>query len=98
LYDNDRDAVYTHPDLTRNRLTQLSLNLRHEIDSTSEVSGLLYLRNSRRNTINGDEAEEEDGEFNASFNQTKTKQRGYGAAAAYSRKSGAHQWQVGSTI
>ncbi|WP_207224990.1 TonB-dependent receptor [Rivibacter subsaxonicus] len=101
LYANRREAVYTHPDQTQNRLGQLTLNLRHTVDAQSTLSGLVYVRNSRRETVNGDEAEEfdeEEPEVNAAFNTTETEQTGYGAAIGFERKSGAHQWQVGATL
>jgi outer membrane receptor protein involved in Fe transport len=47
-------AAYTYPDITRNRLTQLTLNLRHAVDDDSELALTAYLRGSRRDTVNGD--------------------------------------------
>lgn len=58
-----RAAVYTHPDLSRNRVTQLTGQWRSQRGSDETLEALVYLRDSRRSTINGDEAEEdEDGE------------------------------------
>ena len=101
LYFNNREAVYTYPDETKNKLVQLSVNLRHEIDASSSLSALVYVRNSDRDTINGDEAEEPPavpGDPNAAFNTTKTTQTSYGTATSYSRVSGPHQWQVGASL
>ena len=50
-----RAAVYTHPDITRNRLTQLSAQWRREIDARHTLEALVYLRDARRSTLNGDE-------------------------------------------
>ena len=36
--------------------------------------------------------------MNAAFNRTATRQRAFGAALAYSEKTGAHQWQVGASV
>lgn len=60
LYQDDRRAVYTHPDTTRNRLTQGTLNLTHRFSSDSELSAVAYARNSRRDTVNGDASEDYD--------------------------------------
>lgn len=101
LYFNRRGAVYTHPDQTKNKLGQIALNMQHAIDANSQLSGLLYVRKSSRDTVNGDEAQEEPddpGDPNAAFNTTKTRQTGYGAALSYARTSGAHQWQVGTSV
>ncbi|WP_157270898.1 TonB-dependent receptor [Azohydromonas aeria] len=98
LYANRRESVYTHPDRTTNRLAQLSLNMRHQIDATTELAALAYVRNSRRDTVNGDEAEEPDGDENASFNTTHTRQKSAGVALSLSGKTGAHQWQLGATV
>ncbi|MET0982903.1 MAG: TonB-dependent receptor [Telluria sp.] len=60
LYEEDRHAVYTHPDTTRNRLGQGTLNITHRLGPDSEVTATAYLRNSRRDTVNGDVSEEYD--------------------------------------
>jgi len=102
LYFHRREAVYTYPDRTENKLGQLSFNLLHSLDAQSSISALAYVRKTKRDTINGDEAEEIDDTDpaapNAAFNTTQTEQTGYGAAIAYARTSGAHQWQAGFTV
>lgn len=101
LYFNRREAVYTHPDQTKNQLGQLGFNVQHAVDADSSISALAYARKSRRDTINGDEAEEAPvlpGDPNAAFNTTATRQTGYGAAISFARASGAHQWQVGASV
>ena len=52
-----REAVYTHPDLTRNRLAQASVSWQQELAGARLLEALAYVRHSRRTTINGDEAE-----------------------------------------
>ena len=54
LYESDRRTVYTHPDRSRNRVTQLALNAEHWLDSSTVVSALVFGRKSRRSTVNGD--------------------------------------------
>jgi outer membrane receptor protein involved in Fe transport len=54
LYDDERRAVYTYPDTTRNHLVQGTLNVVHHLDGDSEVTAIAYARNSRRDTVNGD--------------------------------------------
>lgn len=101
LYANRRESVYTHPDETRNRLVQLGADLRHELANGMLLSGLAYVRDSQRKTVNGDEADDIDPaapDLNASFNTTDTEQTGYGAGIALSGKHAAHQWQVGATV
>jgi outer membrane receptor for Fe3+-dicitrate len=93
-----REAVYTHPDRTTNELGQLTFTLRHRLDAGTEVSTLAYLRSARRDTVNGDEAEEPDGDENASLNTTATRQESAGVAASLSVRSGPHQWQAGATL
>ncbi|MFC4929173.1 TonB-dependent receptor [Massilia sp. GCM10023247] len=60
LYEQDRHAVYTYPDATRNHLGQGSFNLVHRISPDSELSATAYVRNSRRDTVNGDVSEDYD--------------------------------------
>lgn len=100
LYFTRREAVYTFPDQTENKLEQLSFNGQHALSATSSISALAYVRHSTRDTINGDEAEEEPenpGDPNAAFNSTGTTQTGYGLGLSYAAQHGAHQWQVGAT-
>lgn len=106
----DRAAVFTHPDLTRNRLLQLSAQWRRQLDERTTLESLVYLRDSRRTTINGDGAEDEDedtarlqpladeDEPNATFNRTATRQKSAGLALAMSGRHGAHQWQLGAAL
>lgn len=58
LYEDDRRSIFTHPDLTKNRLTQVALNAQHFIDNNTEVAALVYFRNSRRDGVNGDLGED----------------------------------------
>jgi outer membrane receptor protein involved in Fe transport len=60
LYQDDRRAVYTYPDTTRNRLLQGTLNITHRFSRDSELSAVAYVRNSRRDTVNGDVSENYD--------------------------------------
>lgn len=60
LYADNRLAVYTHPDITRNRLVQGTLNVSHRLNQNSELNATAYARNSRRDTVNGDVSEEYD--------------------------------------
>jgi outer membrane receptor protein involved in Fe transport len=60
LYQDDRRAVYTYPDTTRNRLLQGTLNITHRFGRESELSAVAYVRNSRRDTVNGDISEDYD--------------------------------------
>ena len=47
LYQNRREAIYTYPDETKNRLEQLAFNLQHALDAQSSISALAYVRHSR---------------------------------------------------
>jgi outer membrane receptor protein involved in Fe transport len=58
LYQDDRRAIYTYPDTTRNRLLQGTLNLTHRLSRDSELNAVAYVRNSRRDTVNGDVSED----------------------------------------
>lgn len=53
-----RAAVYTHPDLTRNRVAQAGLGWRHELGGNTLAEALAYLRRTGRTTVNGDVAAE----------------------------------------
>jgi outer membrane receptor protein involved in Fe transport len=101
LYAGSRSAVYTHPDRTKNRLAQATFNFSQQLGAGSRLQALAYARNSRRDTVNGDGAEDFDPlqpDENASLNTTATRQSAWGAALSLARRSGAHQWQVGASV
>lgn len=89
------EAVFTHPDRTRNTLGQLAFNWSRQHDN-DRLQALAYLRGTRRETVNGDVADEP-GEI-ASLNGTTTRQSAYGLAASLSRRDGDHQWQIGASL
>ncbi len=104
---NQRSAVYTHPDETRNRMLQLSAEWRHDMDARTRLEALAWYRHSDRHTVNGDLAddEEEGGggteadepAARASLNRTATRQHAVGVSVGVSGRQAAHQWQVGVT-
>lgn len=108
LYAAQRDAVFTHPDVTRNEIGALNVQLDQPLAGGARLELLAYLRDSRRDTLNGDGAEGDDDDDdgggddgdapNAVFNTTATRQRSWGLAADVSGSSGAHQWQAGITF
>ncbi|MBS1132075.1 MAG: TonB-dependent receptor, partial [Proteobacteria bacterium] len=49
-----RDQIFTHPDITRNDLTQLALNGKLWLSDTQSLSANLYHRYTRTRTLNGD--------------------------------------------
>ena len=49
-----RAAIFTHPDETRNDLTQLALNGKFWLSDTQSLSGSIYHRRSKTRTLNGD--------------------------------------------
>ncbi|PPT30897.1 TonB-dependent receptor [Xanthomonas arboricola] len=58
LYRADRRAVYTSPDLTRNRTTLFTAQLDHRFDADTALHALAYSRVGRRDTVNGDIGED----------------------------------------
>jgi outer membrane receptor protein involved in Fe transport len=54
LYDSDRSAAYTYPDITENSLSQLTLHVRQTTEDDTELALTAYLRHSRRDATNGD--------------------------------------------
>ncbi|KQV83898.1 hypothetical protein ASD15_30925 [Massilia sp. Root351] len=54
LYEDDRRAVYTWPDETRNRLRQAQLSVTRRLAPDMQLTAAAYVRNSRRDTVNGD--------------------------------------------
>lgn len=94
-----RSAVFTHPDRTRNQVTHVAAQVTHSHSDTRQQQLLAWVRNGRRDTVNGDLAEDEDvpADENASLNTTATRQRAVGLAWTLSSRDGTHQWQVGGS-
>jgi outer membrane receptor protein involved in Fe transport len=101
LLATSRRAVYTHPDRTRNTLDQFNLQWRRELSAAMSAEALVYVRQSRRSTVNGDVAEElgdDADDPTAALNRTVTKQRATGFSAALSGQGGGHRWQLGASL
>jgi len=98
LYASRRATIYTYPDRTRNELAHWQGQLQRDLDADTELSALVYLRSTRRSTLNGDTADEPDGDLTAVLNTTTARQTAAGLAASLSRHRGAHQWQLGGTL
>ena len=101
LYAQNRRAVYTAPDQTRNRLRQISVSLTHRFEQGSELAAMVYARNSRRSTVNGDVNDDYvdgDSTLPASWNTTETRQTSQGASLNWSATSGAHQLTAGTSF
>ncbi|HEY9131625.1 MAG TPA: TonB-dependent receptor [Dyella sp.] len=54
LYQADRRAIYTAPDVTHTQVTQLATHFVHRFDIDTQLTALLYTRHTRRETVNGD--------------------------------------------
>jgi len=94
MYERNRRAIYTHPDITRNTLNMLTFNVQHMLDSSTEVASTSYVRQSARQSVNGD-AEEAD---EAELNYSNTAQVGYGTAVNLTRVSDKHHLTVGASF
>lgn len=57
LYKQDDEAVFTHPDNTKNELRMFSLNGSHWLSDSVLISANTYFRKNDRDTFNGDGAE-----------------------------------------
>lgn len=85
LLDEDRDAVFTHPDRTDNDGALVTTDGRHQVSEHVLVEGVAYYRYGRTVTFNGDLADEDDGPFDAVNNMSDTRGRGIGASTQLTR-------------
>ena len=61
-----REAIYTHPDQTENRLNYFAIDAEHWVSDTVQIAGNVYVRSNTTNTLNGDDSDYEEcdvGEF-----------------------------------
>ena len=99
-----REAIFTHPDETRNDLTQLALNGKLWLSDTQSLSGSVYHRRSKTRTLNGDMNDDYEDDWasdpmtpSAANNRTKTSQRGTGFAAQWNFSGKQHQLALGTS-
>jgi len=105
MYRARREQIFTHPDTTRNDLTQLALNGRFWLSDTTSLSGTVYQRRNKTRTLNGDVNDAfEDGPFDGisdaesgAHNRTYTKQRSSGASGQWNLSSERHQLALGAS-
>jgi outer membrane receptor protein involved in Fe transport len=81
LLEDDRDAVFTHPDRTDNDAALVSADARRQVSEHVVVEGVAYHRYGRTETFNGDLADDEDEAFDAVNNLSDTRGRGAGVGA-----------------
>jgi outer membrane receptor protein involved in Fe transport len=101
-----RDQVFTHPDQTRNDLSQLALNGRLWLNDTQSLSGNIYHRRSKTRTLNGDMNDNfEDGAFDGvsdqesgANNRTRTQQQGSGLSGQWNLNTARQQLTVGASF
>jgi iron complex outermembrane receptor protein len=67
LLEIDRDAIYTRPDLTSNRLGLLNVMGERSVSSQLTFAGNFYVRNSDSRTLNGDDSDFEECEDTPGF-------------------------------
>ncbi len=111
LHRQKRDAIFTYPDQTENRSHLMALTGSHWLGDSDRLSGTVYLRRTRTNTLNGDGNDEYEDEYEAwedggfvgegpesgVLNRTSTAQRAYGLALQWTRYLGAHQLAFGAS-
>jgi outer membrane receptor protein involved in Fe transport len=101
-----RDSVFTHPDRTRNDLTQVALSGRWWLGESDSLSTTVYHRRTRTRTLNGDANDEfEGGAFDGisdqesgALNRTRTRQEGNGLAAQWNLARGQQQIAIGASF
>lgn len=102
LYKQRKEAIFTAPDQTENRMRMVTLNGSYFINDQQTLSATLYSRRNRTNTLNGDvndefEPDEPDEEPLGVQNRSKIRQTGYGASLQWSLGTKSNQLAVGAT-
>lgn len=106
LFAERRDQIFTHPDITRNDLTQVAANGRLWLSDASSLSGSLYVRRHKSRTLNGDVNDEfEGGPFDGisndesgAHNRTRTTQTSTGGALQWNLTTDRQQLAVGASL
>jgi iron complex outermembrane recepter protein len=86
LLEEDRGAVFTHPDRTDNDAVLLTGRGRRPLGASALLEGVTYFRHSRTGTFNGDAGEEDDA-FNALNNISDSRSRAWGGTGQVTRSA-----------
>ncbi|NTV71426.1 MAG: TonB-dependent receptor [Azonexaceae bacterium] len=99
-----RENIFTHPDETRNDLTQLALNGKLWLSDTQSLSGSVYHRRTKTRTLNGDMNDDYENDWasdpttpSGANNRTRTSQHGTGVAGQWNFSGQQHQLAVGAS-
>ena len=77
LLEEDRRAIFTHPDETKTAATLFSMRGRHTTSRDVSIDALIHYRPATIETLNGDDSNYEG--FDATRNTSGTRTRGWGA-------------------
>jgi outer membrane receptor protein involved in Fe transport len=104
MTDERRANIFTHPDQTRNDLTQLGFNGKLWLSDAQSLSASIYARQSRTRTLNGDMNDDYENDWasdpntpNGAHNRTQTRQIGTGTAVQWNLTTNTHQLAVGAS-
>ncbi|MBU1365838.1 MAG: TonB-dependent receptor [Gammaproteobacteria bacterium] len=107
-----RESIFTHPDETRNDLTQLALNGKLWLSDTQSLSASVYHRRTKTRTLNGDMNDDYETDYEdwvtggmvgpapdetGANNRTRTEQRSTGLAGQWNFSGQQHQLAVGAS-
>jgi iron complex outermembrane recepter protein len=106
MFASRRDQIFTHPDITRNDLTQLALNGRLWLSDATSLSGTIYHRRNKTRSLNGDMNDDFQGgpfdgisnDESAANNRTHTRQQSSGLSGQWNLTSDLHQLAVGASF
>lgn len=101
LLAEDRAAVFTHPDQTRNATGMLSGSYQRAWSAVTFAEGTAYVRHTRTRTFNGDAGAPVEG-FDASNHRTRLAQTAFGATVQVDRSGTlgrrANRWIAGASL
>jgi outer membrane receptor protein involved in Fe transport len=78
LLDEDRSAIFTHPDETNTNMTLLSFRGRHHRGTSVSFDGMFFYRRASLDTFNGDDSADADDEFDGAINTSSRLSNGWG--------------------
>ena len=97
LYELQRNAIYSHVDITENNTNLLTFNLQHMLDGDTELASTTYLRSGQQKRLSG-EVVEDAGNIDGVFNGSNTHQTSLGTSLNLTKLKEAHQLTLGASI
>ena len=101
LYELQRNAIYSHVDITENTTNLLTFNVQHMLDADTELASTAYVRSGKQKRLSGEVVWDDPikpKDIMGVFNGSNTSQTSGGVSLNLTKLLDAHQWTMGAAL